>query len=504
MPNFELQNLIHALDKGEKIRFKEFGDEDAHYCKLYDALNEATLSTEPDFKSLFQDRDFMRKYSYNKGYLLNTLMDAMRSQRQRGGMDKLPHHQVADVLQDAEFLHEKTFVDLCWKRLEKAEKIARKHELHEELIKILRFKLKILIANQERHYPEISQAVSLEVVTLAKIILNKSHFQALKNSLLVLVRVAPEARDADQKIQLASLLDDDLLSEVGQALSFDARLNFHFCHILNGQIRKDQPAMLAHSQDVYQLWQDFPQFQVSRPTDFKNALNNYLIICCAADHYEDFAAAVTQLEAEPFRSLEQKAEVKQISLYVRLHYFMRKYLWEDAVEIEEDFELNLASFVHKLNPARELAFYISFARLNHIMGNLDKAILWNERIVVLRGDHVRRDICRHALLYSLVLFYETGDIDKLENRYRVVMRSLDKEELVLEYERLVVALLKRLPNIPSLPELVGELSLFLPELERLSSHPQEAKAQGFEFLKNWASSKVEGLDLKAFLSQRQA
>jgi|GEM_PF-5255879 len=502
MPNFELLNLIHALDKGEKIRFKEFGDEEAHYCKLYDALNDSPPCSEAEFKNSCSGMDFMERYSYNKGYLFNTLMDAMRSQRQRGGMDKLVHHQVADLLQDAEFLHDKTFVSLCVKRLDKAEKLARKYELHEDLLKILRFQLRLLIASQSKGYQERTLILNQEMVQLASIINNKSHFQAFKNSLLVLVRVAPEARDADHQAQVRAIVQHDLLSEIDNATSFDARLNYHFCHALIGQTVSDRGAMLDAFIQVYQLWQDFPHFQVSRPTDFKNALNNYLIICCDSNYYEHFAAAVTQLQAPPFRSLDQKAEVKQNALYVLLHYYIRQCRWSDARAIEIEFDQYLPSFTHKLNPSRKLAFYISFARFNHIDGNLDRAIAWTEKIVDLREAHVRRDIWRHALLYSLILFHETGRIGELENRYRVVMRSLKKEELVLEYERQMVALLKRLPGIPSKAELKAELKQMLPELERLAAVPQEAKAQGFEFIRDWVASQVEGGELKTFLEKK--
>lgn len=496
MSDFELQNLVHALDKAEKIKFKEYCEEGTHYAKLFDDLNESPCSAEQDFKEKYADRDYQKRYSYNKGYLLNTLLDAMRSQRLRGGMEKPIHLQVAEWLEDAEFLHEKMLYELSRKRLQKAEKEAQKFELHEDLLKILRFKGRLVMAAQEKGYQDEAKQIYQDLRRLAEVIQNKYEFLELRNLLFILVRSSKNLRARERKREMQMLVQNEMLKDVSNALSFDARINYYFCHTLAAQMSPNPEDSFHPQKAAHQLWLKHSHFQKSRPTDFRNSLNNYLSICCSVHYFDDFVEAVRLLEAGPFRSMDEEAEVMQIALYVRMQYFMAWCKWEDAEEIEREFSRGLEIFGNKLIPSRTMAFYMSFAHRNLITGDLKKAIRWNERILDMGVLNVRKDIRLHAMLLSLILYYEAGQTSKLENRYRVAIRAFSKEELSLEFEKTMLELLRKLPSFKDKLQLETSFQKVNRILHDLQSIPKEKNVMGFDMVRLWLSSKLNSVPLR--------
>ncbi|HHG84533.1 MAG TPA: hypothetical protein ENJ82_07280 [Bacteroidetes bacterium] len=143
-----------------------------------------------------------------------------------------------------------------------------------------------------------------------------------------------------------------------------------------------------------------------------------------------------------------------------------------------------------------MAFFMSFARLNLIQGNLDKAIYWNNRVLKVGNAKVRKDIHRHAQLVSMILYYETWEVGKLENRYRAVVRSFSKEELTLEYERIVLEMLNGLPRLTTKAEVQKNFKELLERMQALEANPGERKAQGFNFIKSWLEAKVSKQELR--------
>lgn len=499
MADFELQKLIHALDKSEKIRFKGNCDEGAHYTALFDDLNDCPSCTEKEFKEKFQQQGYMKRYSYNKGYLFNVLLRAMRSQRQRGGMDKPIAFQVADWIEDADFLHEKMFHDLCWKRLQKAEKEAEKFELFEDLLKIKRFQVRMIIAAQRKNYHEDAKTGLKKLREYADSIKNKYDYHELRNQLFLLARTAPESRSVHYQNEISQMINHPLLLDARHACSFEAKLSFHFCKALIAQLKGDLHSNHYHHKKTYDLWLQFPQFQKEFPTQFRNTLNNFLLVGCAIHSFEHFTQAITLLEKGPFRSADEAAEAKQNGLYIRLQYFIGNCRWQDAIEVERDFKHGLEDFVNRMIPSRTMAFYMSFSRLNFITGELAKGIRWTERVLNIGIDQVRLDIRRHALLTSMIMYYEVGELSKLENRYRVVVRAFAKEKLALEFEREVLKLLYSLPRIPDKQNLHQKLHGLYDRMVILETNPKEKKALGFSFVFNWLESKIKGISMQEVL-----
>lgn len=503
MSDFDLQCLVHALDKAEKSHFKKICGDVSQYVELFDDLNDAPPMGEEEFKKVQQGKAYMDRFSYNKGYLREAIHAAMRSQRKRKGQEKAIQLQVVEWLEDAAYLHKKLLPTHCWKRLGKAEKSARSSELHEELLRTLRFKGRLVVAEQEKGYADQARAIYAECLQLTEIIQNKFAYLNLKNQLFLFNRTTPEVRTSEQQAEIQALRHHPLLSDIAQANSLDAKLNFHFCHALLHQFDKDLQGAFRHHREMFFVWKAKPHFQKARPNGFRNALNNFLLLCCAVNEYDDFVEAVTLMEKEPFSSTGEKWEVKSNGHYVRLQYFITLGKWKDAAAIEQDCEDKWEHMRPKMIPSREMAFYMSFVRLNMVLDRWKVADVWAQKVLDMRSKEVREDIRRHALIFSMVINFELGKIDELENRYRAIDREFKKKQQQLQFEQEVVKLLRAWPGIADQKDAEQSMRDFLARLDELQTLPGERNALGFDFLLYWLEAKVKGQTLMQALEKHR-
>lgn len=498
MVDFDLQNLVHALSPSEMARVRDFLKKNSHAARMLDDLREAPPCRKEEFlkEANARKREYVPNFPFNKGYLIGRILDAVRSQRQRGGTDKSIHLQVPEQIADAEFLHDKMLYDLCLKRLDKALKTARKYELHEDWAKIIRFKARLLNARQSKGHAEQVGKLYTELRDLGQKIENKYAMLELRSRLFARVRGLPQLRTSAETEAVREIMNDPLLRNVETCLSFDAKLNFHFAHALYYQLDFDLEAAHQHHLEVYRLWKKHPHFKKSRGTDFRNTVNNYLSLCNSVRKFDDFVEALTAMERGPFHSIDEEAEVRQNALFIRMQHFIARGKWDDAAAIEDAFKAGLDFFGHKLIPSRTMAFYMSFARLNLIQGDLKKAMRWNQRILAMDNPTIRQDLRLNALLFSMILYYEMGQTGALANRYRVVMRAFKKANLYGGYERLVNKFLHQLPGIADGQALLEAFSRLEAELLNLGSDPRERHAQGFHFTLRWLGAKVTDRSMK--------
>ncbi|HHG84332.1 MAG TPA: hypothetical protein ENJ82_06240 [Bacteroidetes bacterium] len=368
-------------------------------------------------------------------------------------------------------------------------------------MKILRIKGRVLIADQHPNYLDETEKNSDEITRTIFIIQNKYALLSLRNQLFLRVRENSKIRQEGQLHDLAEVMKAPLLQNIQQALSFDACLNFHFSHALFHQTKWELKQALYHHEQIYLKWKSNPQFQKYRATDYRNSLNNYLGLCNAEHQFEHFAEALIALEKPPFQSKDEEAEARQNGLFVRLQHWITKCKWEDAIKVEDTFQKEQTLIGKKLTTSRRMAFSMSFSWLCLIVGDLEGAIKWNEDLLALGTQAVRIDLRRYALLFALIIHFELGNVDQLDNRYRAALRAYKKDELELQYEKMVLKFLLKLQKVP-----VGEMlqSLLLElrgNLSGLLNLPEERNALGFEFTMQWVASKVEKCSLKCILEK---
>ena len=136
-----LFQLIKSLTPGEKRYFKLYAAKQSetkktNYEKLFDEFNELpdneTYDEEKFIKKL-RRKNLGKYFSDDKNYLTQLLLKAMRSY----ASEKKADAQLADTIQEMNFLMLKGLTDHCAKICDKAWEIAEERELTEQKVRLL-------------------------------------------------------------------------------------------------------------------------------------------------------------------------------------------------------------------------------------------------------------------------------------------------------------------------------------------------------------------------------
>ncbi|HET7153503.1 MAG TPA: hypothetical protein VFJ29_07025, partial [Candidatus Kapabacteria bacterium] len=124
-----LFDLIHSLTPSEKRHFKLSSNlqkkENKKYLLLFTALEKLPMYDEKRLRETLKGQSFLKELHVIKAYLFESILKSLRTQR---GND-IPVLNIYQLIEDNQILSQRGLRELGEKKLEKAEKLAKKQEL---------------------------------------------------------------------------------------------------------------------------------------------------------------------------------------------------------------------------------------------------------------------------------------------------------------------------------------------------------------------------------------
>lgn len=503
--NSDLFELVKRLDPSEDKRIRRLqslnqDDGETNYYQLYHDLRESKVSyNERAFKANHADRQYLKSYPQNKIYLYNLILDALRGQRQRFGIEKPIEFQIYEMLEDAHLLKQKLLVNQSLRRLLRARKEAEKYEYFELLLEILK-------RLRTHHNENVSKQSRKMVEEVLQSIEQVSKIIALNSNLLVVRdRFFLQARSGGMGAKDAPI--QDLIRQVKELKSpripsTEARLNYHLIKGLNCQLSGNSIQRWRHFRATYLIWQSAAHYRETRQLTYRKHLNNYLTISIASAKFVGFVHALDQLGKGPFRSQDEATEAKQNELYIRLQFFMTCAQWENAKLVEKAFIEDQNLLGEKLQAPRKMAFHLSFAKLNFVIDQRDVNGLVKNHLsefdqIHLDGNHDDKlaDAC---LLRQMLLFAKCQEtaVD-LDNSIRNTLRSLKKMSRPPAYANEIAGAIKRVYDTFDEQD---KKHIWKDLYAKLSIHQSSQPYDGsLNFFLAWAKAQQLGSNLKNIL-----
>lgn len=474
------------------------------HVQLFDDLNKLTRYDEPQFLADHAQSAYVDRFSGNKNYLYNQLLDAMRSARQRGGIDKPIEFQIREWMEDAQFLKDKMLFDQSLDRLQKARREASRLEFHEILIEIFRMLRTHWMELQPPGYEKHILAALEEIHELSHMVVQKALYLLFRDRLFLQQRHPNKKQEPsnDKEIEVLIALDPDTIKWAHHT-STEANLNLLMAKALALQIQHHYRQAWSCYHSAYHLWKERKDYRESRQTTYLKFLNNFLTVSNRVRVYTDFNDALESLEVPSSRSKDLKAESKQNALYVRLQRFLNEARWEDANELEESFKKAREHIGIKLGRTRLLAFYLSFARLLWIQGKYEAASKYckyclDERI----KEEISPRMVEAMLLKVLIRYDQTRSLEKKAKEVEAFQKELDaiertcpKKSNEYRYFLMVIRTLKKVNNLPAFELPAPYFSKLQKQLHEQFSLPESMNWEAVEIMLDWANSKVDGISL---------
>ncbi|MEO1258923.1 MAG: hypothetical protein AAFZ15_08990 [Bacteroidota bacterium] len=480
----DLFNLIKAMSKSEKRYFvldaKKSGRSASRYLSLFEALGKMEEFNEEKLK-----KKFPKNLSSDKAYLYEAILRSMRDYRSASSKAA----QVKERLMDARFLYERGLYDQSTERIAQAKVMAKELEDHFTLLEINKEEQVSLFDRRARVTLDHIKQLNTERNQTLKAIEEELTYLDLYYRLLLEILKEFNLKDEQSIVALKNRLPLDLLDDEKKPKSPHAQRRYFLCRAVYYNLLGDLNEVYNNYQLAVNWWESFP---VIKNENFHTYINNVYNLVNTSHKIEDYSSVsekwISKLESEK-SSLSyhnQKSIFRTLSVSNLLH-LLNKGDFQKAKNILPD----IIEGINKFGLKKSIVLITNIAIVYFLVKDYKNCLFWCDYILKNMKKGGREDIQRLVRLYTIIAYYEIGDIDKTEAAIRAIGRYFKSSKLPKErFEYIVVnQFLKKIFNAP-VSELKKEFTAFSVFLNETRKNPGKEIPLGIDELMLWAKSKL--------------
>ena len=506
LPPTDLFDLIHSLSRTEKRYFKMMSERHVigkknNYLRLFEAISKQKEYDEAAIKRKFRKETFVKQLTFTKNTLSNKILNSLREYH-AGGKNVSVAFRLRESLDNIELLYQKSLLNQLGKELRRSKKLAYQYDEFTYLLELIQWEKRILTGTASKNVVrQLAELRAEEDLTLT-LLQNNSAYRNLNQQMVSLLRIRTVGKKNVDDSVFKQLFDHPLLKEESKALSFTAKLLYHDTkgHYFSNIRHKKQA--FEHYQKLVMLW-DSQKGKLMQQDDlgsYRKAINNYLNSCKQMQRFDLFPEILQKLRGLPTDTFEAEFKIFQLLAINESLFFINTRRFEEGIEKVEEWEEGLEKYGEYISPSHLLTIYYNISLLYFFEENHGETLLWLNEIIYFPKTEVRKDLRQVARLFQLILHYELGNEEILENLYRSTYRNLKQANDLDNFERTVMRNVRQLikVNIFDKQELKECLLTFRNELQQMVAQTGRFPLGLFE-VGNWLDSKIAGKSLKEIL-----
>lgn len=441
-----LFRLIHSLNRTEKGYVKRYcsrhvvGDGN-DYLRLFDIIDSQEQYNEALVKSKLADTAMARRLSAVKNYLYQQILEAMRSYHASSSHER----QIVELLEDADFLWEKTLYDQSMRRVIRARELAIAHDEYPFWLKTLSWEKNYRhVVLDEPATDGAEDALSVEQRRVLELLRNTIDYENLGNTfhdnLIRSTKGDTVARD-----WLKRLPTHDLLQSPATATARPAKLNYHL--ILSNWwsfVGDDPDRSVGHTQALVDLMMSDDELRNARPDTFLGILYNHAVANASEQRSQQFAATMSLLWDEdhghPSRNIEVKRYYRAVNAECTyaLHTGDHSRILGRMAFIREKFD-GCSEFIP---PQSRVALCFMCGRIAHEHRRNRESDWWFRRLSMC-DDSIRPDLHAAARMLQLQRAMMDRDVDYVRPAVRTLRRFLQSYNLTSTRTDAILSLFRR-------------------------------------------------------------
>jgi hypothetical protein len=497
MKKDDVFELVKALTPNEKRYFKIFakqhGEESTpKYVDLFEAMEKLHEFDLDKLGELIVDKRILKFLNQEKKYLKEKLLDALRIFRGAKSVDSLLHR----LLEDQAILYEKGLFSQSQRQLSKGKKLAQTFDRFAILVDILtterKLAMEVTTQDLERQVRLISeqQQVALEELR------NLTKFQSLWHTLLAQFRKEGQGEKRGIPAILFEPSTVDLLGDSENARSFSAKHLFYSCNSMAALITSEHKKASEFYKALILLWKARPDWIEEEPQQYMLVLSNFLNTQHKIGSYSKFPGVLTEVREIKIENFAGEAEAFQNIMQLELLHFLNEGICVDSrrslFQMEADLERGLVKYSKKINASRRLSIYHNMMLAKFFLEDWKGANHWRTKI---ENDEdakkVRREIFGFAKIMQLMIQYEFGDYDWIQNLYRNHSRSLEREDRLSDFYEVLLNGIHRLAISQQSPMKRSILVQMQHDISAIFEIQGESNIFGAEEAQKWVCFKLD-------------
>ncbi|MDX3916135.1 MULTISPECIES: hypothetical protein [Olivibacter] len=484
----QLSTLIRSLSKSEKRYFKwsyTRGNNDKVYHYLYRVIEKGVR--DPAYIKNRLEKNFPdAKLEPACKHLYKMLMRSLRSFE----ADKSTENRLSNLLGDIKILFDKGLYELCFSELDKAKKLALKHE---------KFAFYILLAKQELLYltnlefPGIDENALIQkqekIVDLLYHELYISRHASLYELLMFRYQKNGNVRSELETTKLNDLLLEEFqVNAMNKYTSFESeKLHLHFQSIyflMTGSPKQS----LQIFEELNVLFQKNKQLWGDSPVHYIYMLHGVLTNLYLTTRNKEMPYFLHELEKVVTDSESVLLLRDHMVYFHRLGFLQATENFSEANELAKQYENRFLSknLVVAPNASAEMSFRLSV--LYFCLGKFQQSLQLVNSVLNSAGLFISLQLYILGRLLHLLIHLELENDDYLYYEIKSVERKLKKGKKLFTLEKITLRMLKKWLTLENKEELLYDYRNALLDLEKNDYENQLLRQFPFQ---HWIASRLQ-------------
>jgi len=502
-----LFRLIKSMKKSEKRYFKLFvapdgKSDDPKFLKLFNLIDKQTAYDEE--KIVAEEPSINPSQLSNlKAHLYKRILQSLRSYNS-GSVNDI---QIRELIDHAQILYNRSLYNQCARVLNKAKKLANRHDSLELLLEIFKWEKNVLSQTIGRGNQKRVNEIIRQVQDVNNRITNINKLTNLSVKLTALYLRKGYVRNEKDYHKITQIFEAGLPKYDEEQLSFHEKLHLFNAYVAYYFFIQD----FKRGSEFAQKWVDLfdnAKGQIPGNLDmYIKGLNSLMVAQYKLLQYHPFVNNHKKLKAIrqiPRIELDENIKLKLLK-YTYVHEFNRYFMLGDfdvGVALMNKIKPGLEQFIHQLDKHSRLVMYYKIACLYFGNNNFRQAIRWLNQIVNSEEVDIREDVHSFARIINLICHYELGHVEVIPYYLRSTYRFLSKQDDLHQFQKYILAFIKGVDNKMTDGELIGQFENLRKKLLPLVDSPYEKRAFIYFDIISWLESRIEKRPVQEVIKEK--
>lgn len=506
MQNINLFALIKSLNQTEKRYFKIFASmnlkaKKSSFVKLFDAIEKQKEYDEKRFLTKFKHELFAKNFRFNKHYLFNLILKSMRLYHSKGSVQA----QLSDMKRDLDFLYKKKMYESGLKLLVKAQKLALKYEVHNDLIDLYK---KEHVYSRYKNSPKknvsyLNQLLAKELEAI-KDMENVIRYEWLSDKIEAVAIAYGEASVGRANSELKMIFKNPLLREYKLATTTTSKMWYHLANTTYNFYNMNYQKAFDHNQGAIDIVGQKCTLSYNSYSDYLTLLSRQIVISGLLKNYSAMAEGIRlakiTMQDNPGAPIALKIE---FSLH-ELLYYIDTADFDNALQLVERLQEDMVQPDFKLSSYGLQIMYYNFATVYFITGVHRSALVFVNKILQMSRNEIRPDIYNSTTLLNITLQYELGRMQYAEELAISAYSTFERENMLGKMETIILELFRtNYLATASRKDTVQLFSECLKKLMVIRNIPSEKNKLHYLDFISWLESKIQNRLLAEVIKEKE-
>jgi len=459
------------------------------YLKMLEIIRKQEAYNEAALLKTIKNRKISSNLSYHKNILSGYITDCLLEYN----AESLSYYKVFHYLKAAQLLFDRRLYPQVLTTLGKACKEANRYEMHLLLLEICETERKAIKRMTPPDLKTLLDNNSLKIDSCWRKIENEKQYTALNDKVFIWYKELHHLKTPAIPDELNMIMQDTLLINETTALTFDAKLKYHYIHALYAQLTKDYPAGLLHREAALRVWEAYPHMQEELSVRYREDLSALLSMmheCKVKEGFEELMKRIENIKSPC--NTEEDGGVLLETYYISQLFLLNNNKWKDALELVPKIGYCLEKHEKTIEQSRLFNFWHNNAITCFLCTEYKASLTWvNKLRAVNRNNSIRIDLRDFACILEMILHYQSGDYDRVTYLLRNIKDRLKKNYKMYDLEEILLHFMTRLLRHKADEIKTKEtFKHLLFKLRELSRQPGKQNLLGLDELIIWATEKA--------------